>query len=178
MIWTRRTHKYIPSWEQQHPGRKSSNADCLWPCFRPSFFLRRRTSMASSKLGLPWSLCSLVCCSRWYGLAFPRPDHAPSFFEFEVPTSPRVEGYCEQLDGGLRCERCFHGRGLVSAPFSCHPKTVGWIMIATSAVAYVDGFPVCWIHERGEWNHCGTWPVLTVIGTLFLDLFYWGYVLK
>ncbi|KAE8313405.1 hypothetical protein BDV41DRAFT_576871 [Aspergillus transmontanensis] len=94
--------------------------------------------------------------------AFPRPDHALSFFEFEVPTSPRGKG---------------SGVALFSTLFSRHPKTVDWIMIETSAVAYVDGF-VCWTHGRRGWNLLRYAPVLTVIGTLFLGLFDKRYILK
>ncbi|KAE8346301.1 hypothetical protein BDV24DRAFT_158545 [Aspergillus arachidicola] len=60
----------------------------------------------------------------------------------------------------------FIGVVLFSALFSCHPKTVDWIMIETSAVAYVDGF-VCWTHGRRGWNRLRYAPVLTVIVTLF-----------
>ncbi|KAE8322693.1 hypothetical protein BDV39DRAFT_183603 [Aspergillus sergii] len=71
----------------------------------------------------------------------------------------------------------FMGVALFSALFSLHSKTVGRVMIATSAVAYADGF-VWWTHGRGEWNHWRYAPVLAVIGTLFLDLFDRRYIMK
>ncbi|KAE8377546.1 hypothetical protein BDV26DRAFT_263223 [Aspergillus bertholletiae] len=102
--------------------------------------------------------------------AFVRPDHALSFFEFEVPTSPAERNLVNSLMVIYGARDIFMGVALFSALLFGHPKSVGWIMIATSAVAYVDGF-VCWTHGRGEWNHWGYAPILTVIGTLFLGLF-------
>ncbi|KAB8261526.1 hypothetical protein BDV32DRAFT_121447 [Aspergillus pseudonomiae] len=41
----------------------------------------------------------------------------------------------------------FMGVALFSTLLIGHPKSVGWIMIVTSTVAYVDGF-VCWTHRK------------------------------
>lgn len=51
-----------------------------------------------------------------------------------------------------------------------HRQSVGWLMIATAAVAFVDGVVVKAQIGRGEWNHWGYAPVLAVIGSLLLGV--------
>ena len=48
-------------------------------------------------------------------------------------------------------------------------KSLGWILIAGSGVAVVDG-AVCWANGKGEWNHWGYAPMLTVAGGLSLGV--------
>ena len=49
-------------------------------------------------------------------------------------------------------------------------KTLGWIMVAGSGVAFADGFIVKAQIGKGEWNHWGYAPVLTVVGSLLLGV--------
>ncbi|KAF7590358.1 hypothetical protein BBP40_002961 [Aspergillus hancockii] len=102
--------------------------------------------------------------------AFIRPAHALSFFEFEPPTSPAERALVDSLMIVYGARDVFMGIALLSALFFGHPKSAGWILIATSLVAYVDGY-VCWTHGKGEWNHWGYAPVITGVGALFLGAF-------
>ncbi|KAE8395815.1 hypothetical protein BDV23DRAFT_81632 [Aspergillus alliaceus] len=102
--------------------------------------------------------------------AFVRPDHALSFFEFEVPTSPAERDVVNSLMVVYGARDIFMGLALFSALWFGHAKSVGWILVSFSAVAFVDGY-VCWTHGQGEWTHWGYAPILTVIGAAFLGLF-------
>lgn len=48
-------------------------------------------------------------------------------------------------------------------------KAAGWILIAASAVAFADGV-VCYMHGKGEWNHWGYAPMLTVVGSVLVGV--------
>lgn len=48
-------------------------------------------------------------------------------------------------------------------------RTSGWILVATSAVAFADGF-VCWTRGGSEWNHWGYAPMVNVLGSLSLGI--------
>jgi len=61
----------------------------------------------------------------------------------------------------------FMGLALYAAAYTGNRKTLGWITLAGSAVAFVDGV-VCWQAGKGEWNHWGYAPMLTVVGGLLL----------
>lgn len=43
-------------------------------------------------------------------------------------------------------------------------KTLGWILIAGSGVAFVDGGVCKMMVRKGEWNHWGYAPVLAAVG--------------
>lgn len=43
-------------------------------------------------------------------------------------------------------------------------KALGWILIAGSGVAFVDGGVCKMIVGKGEWNHWGYAPVLAAVG--------------
>lgn len=48
-------------------------------------------------------------------------------------------------------------------------RMLGWIVVAGSGVAFVDG-AVCRLGGKGEWNHWGYAPLLTVVGGLLLGV--------
>ena len=48
-------------------------------------------------------------------------------------------------------------------------RMLGWIVVAGSGVAFVDG-AVCRLGGKGEWNHWGYAPLLTVVGALLLGV--------
>ena len=62
------------------------------------------------------------------------------------------------------------GVAIYSAAYFGSRKSLGWILIAVSGVAFVDGF-VCRIYARnGEWNHWGYAPILTMVGSVLLGV--------
>lgn len=50
-------------------------------------------------------------------------------------------------------------------------KALGWILIAGSGVAFVDGGVCKSIVGKGEWNHWGYAPVLAAVGLGLLGVF-------
>lgn len=59
------------------------------------------------------------------------------------------------------------GLTIYAAGFLGTRKSLGWTLIATSAVAFADG-AVCWSQGHGQWNHWGYAPVLAIIGGLLV----------
>lgn len=50
-------------------------------------------------------------------------------------------------------------------------KAFGWILIAASGVAFVDGGVCKMIVGKGEWNHWGYAPILAAVGLGLLGFF-------
>lgn len=62
------------------------------------------------------------------------------------------------------------GVAIYSATCFGHRQSLGWILLAGSAVAFVDG-AVCRAQVgKGEWNHWGYAPMLTAIGSVLLGV--------
>ena len=62
------------------------------------------------------------------------------------------------------------GLAIYSAAYFGNRKTLGWILIAGSGVAFVDG-AVCRAQiGRGEWNHWGYAPALAAVGIVLLGV--------
>lgn len=49
-------------------------------------------------------------------------------------------------------------------------KALGWILIAGSGVAFVDGGVCKGIVGKGEWNHWGYAPILAAVGLALLGV--------
>ncbi|KAF9068582.1 hypothetical protein BDP27DRAFT_1223952 [Rhodocollybia butyracea] len=99
-----------------------------------------------------------------------RPDHALTFFEFEPPVGAAEKKLVDSLRGSLCVYACIHGlAGAFTGAFTGDRKTLGWILLAGSAVAFADGV-VCRQAGKGEWNHWGYAPMLTVFGSLLLGV--------
>lgn len=99
-----------------------------------------------------------------------RPEHALTFFEFEPPTVDKQLVKDLMVVYGAR--DIFMGVAIYAAAYFAHPKALGWIMLAGSAVAFVDGAvvyasPVA----QGEMNHWGYAPILGVVGAILLGIF-------
>lgn len=56
------------------------------------------------------------------------------------------------------------GLAIYSAAYFGERKSLGWILIAGSAVAFVDGAVCRVMVGKGEWNHWGYAPMLTAVG--------------
>merc|ERR1711964_795572 len=64
----------------------------------------------------------------------------------------------------------FIGFAIHATAYFGNRTTLAWIMLAASAEAFLDG-AVCYANGKGEWNHWGYAPMLTVVGLLLLGLF-------
>ncbi|KAE8154695.1 hypothetical protein BDV25DRAFT_147265 [Aspergillus avenaceus] len=117
-------------------------------------------------LRLTASAFATICVS--FGInAILRPEHALTFFEFNYPTSSNERAVVDSLMVVYGARDIFMGLAVYIALLFGSSKSVGWMLIAVSAVAMVDGF-VCWGHGKGEWNHWGYAPVIAGVGAVAL----------
>jgi hypothetical protein len=98
-----------------------------------------------------------------------RPDNALTFFEWEAPTAASDKNLVDSLMIIYGVRDVFMGLAMYSAAYFGNRKALGWILIAGSGVAFADGV-VCWNQGKGEWNHWGYAPMLTVVGSLLLGV--------
>ncbi|EON62463.1 hypothetical protein W97_01685 [Coniosporium apollinis CBS 100218] len=99
-----------------------------------------------------------------------RPQHALSFFEFSPPASASDAALVDSLMVIYGARDIFMGLAIHAAAYFGDRRALGWIMIAGSGVAFVDG-AVCRAQVgRGEWNHWGYAPVLTAVGGMLLGV--------
>lgn len=101
--------------------------------------------------------------------AMVRPDSALGFFEFQAPTSARDQKMVESLMVVYGVRDMFMGLAIYAAAYFGDRRTLGWIVVAGSGVAFADG-AVCRAHGKGEWNHWGYAPMLTAVGSLLLGV--------
>ncbi|RPD65655.1 hypothetical protein L226DRAFT_530808 [Lentinus tigrinus ALCF2SS1-7] len=97
-----------------------------------------------------------------------RPAHALTFFEFARPPTSAVD---RQLVDSLMIiygvRDIFMGLAMYAAAYFGNRKALGAIVLAASAVAFVDG-AVCKMNGEGEWSHWGYAPMVAVTGALLL----------
>jgi hypothetical protein len=98
-----------------------------------------------------------------------RPIEALTFFEFDVPTLPAERKVVESLSIVYGVRDIFMGVAINIVACYGQRKAAGWILIAASAVAFADGV-VCWMHGKGEWNHWGYAPMLTMVGSVLVGV--------
>jgi len=98
-----------------------------------------------------------------------RPDNALTFFEWEVPTAASDKNLVNSLMTVYGVRDIFMGLAIYATVYFGNRKALGWILIAGSGVAFADGV-VCWNQGKGEWNHWGYAPMLTVVGSLLLGI--------
>lgn len=118
------------------------------------------------------SIASSVFATIFVGFginAIIRPDHALTFFEFMPPVAVADKKLVNSLMVVYGARDVFMGVALYAAAWAGDRKTLGLITLAGSAVAFVDGI-VCWQAGKGEWNHWGYAPMLTVVGSLLLGV--------
>jgi Domain of unknown function (DUF4267) len=130
--------------------------------------------MASSKFSQSPSLriAASVFATIFVGFginAILRPENALTFFEFVMPTLAANKKLVENLMVVYGVRDIFMGLAIYSAAYFGDHKTLGWIVIAGSGVAFVDG-AVCRAEGKGEWNHWGYAPMLTAVGSLLLGV--------
>ena len=97
-----------------------------------------------------------------------RPRSAFEVFEFDFPATPADQKLVNSLMMLYGVRDLFMGVAIYSAAYFGTRKALGLILVAGSGVAFVDG-AVCRAQVgRGEWNHWGYAPALTVVGALLL----------
>ena len=98
-----------------------------------------------------------------------QPDNALEFFRFEAPVSGSDKKLVDSLMVIYGARDIFMGLAIYSAAYFGDLKMLGWILIAGSAVAFMDG-AVCRAHGKGEWNHWSYAPMLTAVGSMLLGV--------
>ena len=98
-----------------------------------------------------------------------RPDNALTFFEWEAPTAASDKILVENLMVVYGVRDIFMGLAMYATAYFGSRNALGWVLIAGSGVAFADGV-VCRNQGKGEWNHWGYAPMLTVVGGLLLGL--------
>jgi hypothetical protein len=132
--------------------------------------------MSSSKLSqsFPLPIVASVFATIFVGFginAILSPEHALTFFEMKPPALPADRNLVEALMVVYGARDIFMGLAIYSASLFGSRKSLGWTLIAGSAVAFVDGF-VCRSYVGiGEWNHWGYAPVITAVGAILAGLF-------
>ena len=132
--------------------------------------------MPSSKLSQsPFlSIAASVFATIFVGFginAILRPDNALTFFEMKPPTSPTDKNMVDTLMVVYGARDIFMGLAIYSAAYFGDRKSLGWTLIAGSAVAFVDG-AVCRTYVgTGQMNHWGYAPVITAVGIMLLGIF-------
>lgn len=118
-------------------------------------------------------LAATAFATIWLGFgvnALVRPTNALEIFEFDPPASAADKKLVDSLILLYGVRDLFMGLAVYAAAYFGNHKTLGWILIAGSGVAYVDGFVVKAQIGRGEWNHWGYAPALTVVGSLLAGI--------
>ncbi|KAF8951613.1 hypothetical protein BDZ97DRAFT_1601123, partial [Flammula alnicola] len=129
--------------------------------------------MATSSFSQSPSL--LIAASVFVGFginAILRPRHALKFFEFEAPASVSDKKLVDGLMVIYGARDIFMGLAIYSTAYFGDRKSLGWILIAGSGVAFVhvDG-AVCRAQVgKGEWNHWSYAPILTAVGSVLLGV--------
>ncbi len=98
-----------------------------------------------------------------------RPENALTFFEFQPPTSAVDKKVVDNLMVVYGVRDIFMGLAIYSAAYFGDRKSLGWILISASGVAFADG-AVCFVAGKGEWGHWSYAPVITGVGALLLGV--------
>jgi hypothetical protein len=93
------------------------------------------------------------------------PANALTFFEWTPPSSASDAQLVNSLLAVYGVRDIFMGLAIYASAWWGTKKSLGWTLIAASAVAAADGY-VCFGYGKGEWSHWGYAPVITVVGGL------------
>ncbi|KAF7867525.1 uncharacterized protein EAF02_009716 [Botrytis sinoallii] len=103
-----------------------------------------------------------------------RPLHALTFYPSlhhslspSLPQTPSNTILLESLLTIYGARDIFMGLAMYAASYHRNYKTLGWIVVAGSGVAFVDGW-VCWRAGGGQGDHWGYAPVHAVVGVLLV----------
>ncbi|CAG8971573.1 hypothetical protein HYALB_00009222 [Hymenoscyphus albidus] len=114
---------------------------------------------------------AMATISLGFGInAILNPSNALSFFEFDYPTDPPTQKLIDNLMIIYGVCDIFWGIAMYAPAYYGDRKSLGWICLAGSGVAFADG-AVCFAAGKGEWGHWGYAPALTAIGSMLLGIF-------
>jgi hypothetical protein len=100
-----------------------------------------------------------------------RPSNGLSFFPFEPLSNAADQQLVDALVIIYGARDIFIGVAIYAASFFGSKKTMGVLLMALGATAFVDGEVVRrWGGEGGEWNHWGYAPVVSVVGGLLMGV--------
>lgn len=103
--------------------------------------------------------------------AMVRPRNGFEIFMFDLPASEADRKLVDSLMIIYGARDLFMGVAIYAAGYFGNRKALGSILIAGSAVAFVDGVVSKMQIGTGEWNHWGYAPALTAVGTMLLGVF-------
>ncbi|GMF96935.1 unnamed protein product [Aspergillus oryzae] len=98
-----------------------------------------------------------------------RPDHALTFFEWTPPTVTADRQLVNSLMYVYGVRDIYMGLSVYVASIFGTPESLGWTLLAFSAVAFADG-AICWSWEHGKWGHWSYAPIVALIGTALSGL--------
>lgn len=116
---------------------------------------------AANIIGVIW------ICFGAYDLV--KPEEGLTFFEFTPPIIPAERAMVNSLVRVIGIRDVFIGVAIHATSLFGSRSALAWIVLASSAEAFLDG-AVCYSHGKGEWNHWGYAPMLTVVGLLLLGV--------
>jgi len=99
-----------------------------------------------------------------------RPANALTFFEWTAPVATADAQLVDSLLAVYGVRDVFMGLAIYASAFWGTNKSLGWTLIAASAVAAADGY-ICYTYGNGQWNHWGYAPMITIVGSLLAGLF-------
>ena len=97
------------------------------------------------------------------------PEEGLTFFEFKPPIIPAERAMVNSLVNVIGVRDIFVGFAIHVTAYLGNRTALGWIVLASSAEAFADGV-VCYANGKGEWNHWGYAPMLTIVGLLLLGV--------
>ncbi|KAM7213676.1 integral membrane protein [Rhypophila decipiens] len=103
-----------------------------------------------------------------------RPTDALTFFEYHaLPTNASDQKMVHSLLAVYGVRDIFMGLAIYMSSWTGTRKSLGWMLILASAVAFADGYITLGTegNVKGEWNHWGYAPVLTGLGAMLVGVF-------
>jgi hypothetical protein len=122
----------------------------------------------------PWlRILAAIFATIWLGFginALIRPRNAFEVFEFPLPASVADQKVIDGLMIIYGARDVFMGVAVYLTTYYGSRPALGWILIAGSSVAFVDGAVCFFLLGRGQWNHWGYAPVLAAVGGSLLGI--------
>lgn len=117
----------------------------------------------------------------WIGFginAILRPKEALEFFELKYPTltskpsasSVEQKKTIDSLSIVYGARDIYVGMSIYIVAYLASREALGWLYIAVSLQAYIDGLICLTKVGKGQWNHWGYAPILTALGAILLGI--------
>ena len=129
------------------------------------------TNRISQSLYLRIAVCFFATNFVGFGInAMLRPIAALAFFELQTQAAAADKTLLDSLSIVYGVRDIFVGVAIFATAYFGERRALGWILVAASGVALVDGW-VCWAKVgKGEWNHFGYAPVVLGVGCVVLGI--------